>query len=119
MIEKQERAPTLDSLFPLQLPRSIPPFNLAPLYISPWQLHCVCVYVCESHGSSATASLRDSRHVQMVFVLVPNEVPDTESRDLIGHIDLRVLVGEKLSSPAMFGHLQMYEPVEKCEEVAS
>lgn len=55
----------------------------------------------------------------MVFVLVPNEVPNTESRDLIGHVDLRVLVGEKLSSPAMFGHLQMYEPVEKCEEVAS
>lgn len=78
----------------------------------------MCVWG-ESHGSSATASLRDSRHVQMVFVLVPNEVPDTESRDLIGHIDLRVLVGEKLSSPAMFGHLQMYEPVEKCEEVAS
>lgn len=78
----------------------------------------MCVWG-ESHGSSATASLRDSKHVQMVFVLVLNEVPDTESRDLIGHVDLRVLVGEKLSSPAKFGHLQMYEPVEKCEEVAS
>ncbi|PWA15432.1 hypothetical protein CCH79_00008497 [Gambusia affinis] len=40
LIENQgrERALTLDSLFPLQFPRPAPPFNTAPLYISPWQL---------------------------------------------------------------------------------
>lgn len=41
---------------------------------------------------------RDSRHVQMVFVLGLNEVPDTESSDLIGPGDFRVAVGEKPSS---------------------
>lgn len=48
--EKQECEWTLDSLFALQLPHSSPPFNVAPLYISPWQLQCVracvCVRVC-------------------------------------------------------------------------
>lgn len=77
---KREPERTLDSLFALQLPHSTPPFNMAPLYISPWQLQCMCVRVCvwgESHDFSAT-SLRDSRHVQMVLVLALNEVPDTE-----------------------------------------
>lgn len=43
-------------------------------------------------------SLRDSRHVQMVFVLALNEVADTESSDLTGHSDFRVAVGERPSS---------------------
>ena len=97
---KREKAQTLDSMSPLQPPAPLLPFNMAPLYISPWQLQCVCLCVCvcvwgRSHGSSATTSLRDSRHVQMVLVLALNEVPDTESRDLIGQSEFRVAVGEK------------------------
>ena len=34
----------------------------------------------------------------MVLALALNEVPDTESSDLIGHADFRVAVGEKPSS---------------------
>lgn len=60
---------------------------------------CVCVWG-ESHDFSAT-SLRDSRHVQMVLVLALNEVPDTESSDLIGHSDFRVAVGEKPPSQVL------------------
>lgn len=37
---------TLCPLFPLQLLYSAPPFNVEALYISPWQLHSVCVCVC-------------------------------------------------------------------------
>lgn len=84
-----ERALTLDSLFPLQLPCLVSPFNMARLYISPWQQQCECVRVCvwgEYHASSsATTRLCDSRHVQMVFVSTLNEVADTERSDPIGH----------------------------------
>lgn len=39
----------------------------------------------------------------MVLVLALNEVPDTESSDLIGHSDFRVAVGEKRPSSQVFG----------------
>lgn len=81
LIGKQGRegALTLDSLFPLQFPRPVLPFNTAPLCISPWQLRSMSV--CEwggSHGFSAINGLRDSRHVQMVFVRGLNDEPRIE-----------------------------------------
>lgn len=81
LIENQgrERALTLDSLFPLQFPRPAPPFNTAPLYISPWQLRSTSV--CEwgeSHGFSAATGLRDSRHDRTVFVWGLNKEPCIE-----------------------------------------
>lgn len=57
----------------------------------------------------------------MVFVLALNEVPDTESSDLIGHGDFRVAVGERPPRPSIWMSLAVSapRPVEKCEKVAS
>lgn len=50
---------------------------------------------------SAITRFRDSRHVQMFFVLAVNEAPDTESSDLIGHRVSMVAVGETTSSQVL------------------
>lgn len=57
----------------------------------------------------------------MVLVLALNEVPDTESSDLIGHSDFRVAVGEKLPSQVLSSAVcaRYTKPVGKCEEVGS
>lgn len=123
LIENQgrERTLTLDSLFPLQFPRPAPPFNTAPLYISPWQL--CSTSVCEwgeSHGFSAATGLRDSRHVRMVFVWGLNKEPCIERCHLFfnwGIWGWQWKTSHPANLLARFSCICSYRPKEKWKEM--
>lgn len=73
LIEKQERrscntgfSVSTEKLphFHPPLPHSIRFFNMAPLYISPWQLHCawMCACVCEVNLTAPQPALKARSH---------------------------------------------------------